>query len=109
MDRLNALLDFHREDPADPFTRFAIAQEYAKRGDQKQALSFYEALVSDEPSYVGTYYHLGKLYEELDRVEDARATYRSGMNVAQQQSDFHARAELNDALLKLEGLGWDDL
>lgn len=109
IDRLEALLDFHSEDPTDPFTRFAIAQEYAKRGLTDDALGFYESLVQDAPNYVGTYYHLGKLYERLGRNEEARATYRNGMNVAQQQSDFHARAELNDALLALEGLGWDDI
>ncbi len=109
MSRLNALLEFHREDPEDPFTRFALAQEYAKLGDEKQALSYYEGLVDDQPDYVGTYYHLGKLYEKLDRNDEARATYRTGMAIAQQQSDFHARAELNDALLQLEGLGWDDI
>lgn len=109
MSRLNALLAFYEEDPDDPFTRFALAQEYAKHDDQGTALEFYEALVKDHPDYVGTYYHLGKLYEDLDRLDDARATYRTGMDVAKRQSDFHARGELNNALLQLEGLGWDDL
>lgn len=109
MDRLTTLLEFHAEDPSDAFTRFAIAQEYAKRGEADEALAFYEGLARDLPNYVGTYYHLGKLYEQLNRKEDARSIYRRGMEVAQAQSDFHARAELNDALLALEGLGWDDL
>ena len=107
MDRLASLLDFLRDDPDDAFTRFALAQEYAKRGDSDAALQYYEGLVADQPSYVGTYYHLGKLYEALDRSDEAEATYRAGMEVAQKEGDLHARAELQSALLEAEGLGFD--
>lgn len=108
MSRIDALLQFHEEDPSDPFTRFALAREYLKAGDVERARAFFEGLVADQPAYVGTYYHLGKLYEELGRQEDAVATYRRGIQVAGQQRDAHARAELQDALLKAEGLGFDD-
>lgn len=107
-DRLALLLQFHEEDPNDPFTRFAIAQEYLKRGESDQALTFYETLTIDHPDYVGTYYHLGKLYEGLGRKERAISTYRVGIETAQRLRDFHARAELQDALLKAEGVGFED-
>ena len=108
-DRLSALLEFLKEDPNDEFTRFALAQEYAKRGDLGEALRYYEELVKTSPDYVGTYYHLGKLLEDLERTDEAKEAYRNGIRVAEEQRDLHARAELNDALLKLDGLGWDDL
>jgi Tfp pilus assembly protein PilF len=108
MDRLAALLDFHRDDPDDPFTRFALAQEYLKGGETEQALAFFEGLVRDHPDYVGTYYHLGKLYEGLGRPEPAAATYRAGVEAAVRVGDLHARAELQSALLEAEGLGLDD-
>ena len=102
MDRLDALLDFLREDPDDPFTRFALAQEYRKRGDTAVALRAFEALATDRPDYVGTYYHLGKLYEETGRPEDALRTYRGGIEQATAARDPHARAELQSALLEAE-------
>ena len=108
MDRLDALLDFYRDDPDDPFTRFALAQEYLKAGDTLEALSFFEGLVRDQPDYVGTYYHLGKLYEALGRSESAADTYRAGIESATQANDSHARSELQGALLAAEGLGFDD-
>ena len=108
MDRLAALLDFLREDPDDPFTRFALAQEHARRGNPDEALTFYEALVRDRPDYVGTYYHLGALYRALGRDGDALATYRAGIAAATEAGDVHARAELQSALLEAEGLGFDD-
>src|SRR5690606_586675 len=109
MDRLAALLDFHRDDPDDPFTRFALAQEYLKAGADDRALAFFEGLIQDHPDYVGTYYHLGKLYERLGRDEAATATYRAGVAAATRAGDAHARAELQGALLAAEGLGFDDV
>lgn len=108
MDRLAALLSFYEEDPEDAFTRFAIASEYLKRGNIPEALSFFEQLVDHSPDYVGTYYHLGKLYEELGRTENAVQTYKAGIEKAVKQRDFHARAELQDALLQAQGIGFDD-
>ena len=107
-DRLAQLLAFYEEDPEDAFTQFAIAQEYRKRGEIDEALSFYERLVKEQPAYVGTYYHLGKLYEQLDRPDEAEATYQRGIEAAQEQRDHHAQAELRDALLKVQGVGFED-
>ena len=108
MDRLAALLEFYRDDPDDPFTRFALAQEQRKRGADAEALAFFEGLTRDHPDYVGTYYHLGKLYEGLGRTDDALRTYRAGVDAATKAADPHARAELQSALLEAEGLGFDD-
>lgn len=108
MDRLAALQDFLRDDPDDPFTRFALAQEHAKRGETDAALAHYEALVREHADYVGTYYHLGALYRTLGRDADARAALRAGVAQATAAGDTHARAELQGALLEAEGLGFDD-
>ena len=102
------LQTFLRDDPDDPFTRFALAQEHAKAGNAAEALAYYEGLVRDAPGYVGTYYHLGALYRALGRDADATAAYRAGVRAATAAGDAHARAELQGALLEAEGLGFDD-
>ena len=109
MDRLAALQEFLRDDPVDPFTRFALAQEHAKRGADGEALAIYQALVHDRPDYVGTYYHLGALLHALGRGDEACDVYRAGVAAATQAGDAHARAELQSALLDAEGLGTDDV
>ncbi|GMQ80783.1 MAG: hypothetical protein BMS9Abin05_0212 [Rhodothermia bacterium] len=107
MDRLKKLLEYHDEDPDDSFIRFALATEYLKLGNEEKARIAFEDLVSHDPEYVGTYYHLGKLYERLDQNERAIQVFTRGINVARVQSDMHARAELQSALLEAEGIGYE--
>jgi len=73
-------------------------------GRLEEGLDAFEALRVRDPKYVGTYYHLGKLYERMDRMQDAVDTYRDGIRVAMELTDFHARSELQSALLEAEEL-----
>jgi len=102
MSRLDQLLTFLEEDPDDPFTLFAVATEYRRRRDPNLSLQYYERLVDEHPDYVGTYYHLAALYLELGRRDDAIATYRTGIEVANRLRDTHARSELQSALMEAE-------
>ena len=100
-DRLDLLLQYHREDPADAFTRFALAQEYAKRGEHARACMFYEELVVSRPDYTGAYLHLGNLYLVMGRLEDAVAIYERGVVAARGAGRAKDLSELQDALLQL--------
>lgn len=106
-DRLDQLRSFYEEDPEDPFTRYALAQEHLKQDNSSRALALFEELVETDPDYVGTYYHLGKLYEQLDRPGEALETYEQGIEVARDQGAQKALSELQDAKLKAEGVGFD--
>lgn len=94
ISRLEKLLEFIKNEPEDPFLKYALATEYLRLNDTEKALSYYEDLTKNHRSYVGTYYHLGKLYEALGRKEDAVSTYETGMEVAREQRDNHAFSEL---------------
>ncbi len=108
MDRLKQLLQFYEEDPEDPFTRFALAREYLKVGETEEALALFEELVEQDPGYTGTYYHLGKLYERLGRPDEAIATYEEGIERTRDQGAQKDLSELQDALLKAQGVGFDN-
>lgn len=92
--RLEQLLTFLADGSKDPFIKYAIATEYAKIGDHENALKYYQDLVSNEPMYLGTYYHLGRLLEELGRTDEAVEIYEKGMMVATKVGDMHALSEL---------------
>jgi tetratricopeptide (TPR) repeat protein len=107
-ERLQKLLEFHRADPGDPFLNYAIATEYAAANNTDEALKWYLDLLTVHPAYVGTYYHLGKLYERLGNAEEAIAVYRRGIVAARNAGDRHALSELQGALNMAAGLDDDD-
>ena len=95
--RLDQLFKFLKDRPEDEFLLFAIAKEYEGLGDDEKAKTYYLKLTDDHPNYVGTYYHLGKLYERAEDFEIAIITYDKGMDVAKSLGDRHAYGELQGA------------
>lgn len=100
--RLELLKNMLAEDPNDSFLLFAIAKEYESMDDTEQAIAHYTKLQSNDADYVGLYYHLGKIYEELEEQSKALETYKTGIEVAKKIKDQHALSELKGVLLNLE-------
>lgn len=100
--RIEKLKEFLQADDQDTFVRFALAQEYTKHGILKAALDEYLKLKEIDSNYVGLYYHLGKLYEELLEPEKAMATYEEGITLTKKIADFHSLSELMNAKTNLE-------
>ncbi len=99
--RLEQLLQFLTESPEDSFLLFAVAKEYEGLNDLPTALTYYQKIKSNEPEYVGTYYHLGKLYEQLEQPAKAFAIYKEGIEVTKKVGDHHALSELAGAKMSL--------
>ena len=106
--RLQKLLEFYSTEPNDPFLKYALATEYIALNDFSTALIYFEDLILNHKDYVGTYYHLGKLYEKLDRKDDAVKTYQQGMQVARTARDNHALSELQTVYNSAIGLDYED-
>jgi len=101
-DRLLTLNAFLKENPEDTFILFAIAKEHEGLGEIQLALEYYLKLKSIDKEYIGLYYHLGKLYEQLNEGAKAKNTYLDGVTLARSKSDFHAASELTGALDAME-------
>lgn len=97
MDRISQLKAFLADSPQDSFLQHALALEYIKINDDRSARSAFEALLANDPKYVGSYYHLGKLLERLGEQNAAIAVYEKGMEVAREARDMHAYNELQAA------------
>jgi tetratricopeptide (TPR) repeat protein len=106
--RLNKLLEFLEADPSDPFILYALATEYNTSNDLEKAFYYYNLLVDRNPDYVGTYYHLGKLYEKVLNPDKAIDIYRQGLQAARNKSDNHAYSELQSALNTALGNDYED-
>lgn len=107
MSRIPQLEAFLSDNPTDPFIQYALALEHIKSGNLQAGLHYFEGLTENHPDYVGTYYHLARLYIQLHMPEQAGKTYETGIAVAQKLQDQHALAELQNAALNFK-LGISD-
>ena len=64
-ERITKLKIFLQQSPDDCFLNHALALEYVKIGDEHQARTLFEKNLQHDPSYIATYYHLGKLLERV--------------------------------------------
>jgi Tfp pilus assembly protein PilF len=94
MDRINKLQEFLRTSPGDNFLRHALALEYIKVGDEVAARNLFEGILTEDPSYVGSYYHLAKLLERMGEEQLAIGWYEKGMAAAKAAGDQHSYNEL---------------
>jgi len=102
MSRIDQIRQFLQDSPNDSFLRYALAQELQKQGDVEAAKDAYLWLTDNQPSYVATYYHLGKLLIAQGEKEAALAWFNLGIENAKAAKELHALSELQSAKLELE-------
>ena len=100
--RLEKLLALYEENPTDSFINFALAKEYELNNNLNKAIQLLEKLVITNQNYLGTYLHLGKLYEKNGEIKKALNIYENGILVARGQNDLHSLSELKNAKMNLE-------
>ena len=94
MNRIEKLLEFMKSSDKDSFLQHALALEYIKIGDDQKARDLFNEILLREPTYIGSYYHLGKLLERVGDTDRAIRVYDRGMEEAKRASDNHAYSEL---------------
>lgn len=102
MSRIEKLLELLKDSPEDSFLQHALALEYIKIGKDPEAENLFNRLLSLEPGYVGSYYHLGKLLERKGEERAAISIYEKGMEQALKANDRHSYNELQMAKEELE-------
>ncbi len=102
MSRIEKLLDFIKTSGPDSFLQHALALEYIKIDHDDAARKLFNEILLREPTYIGSYYHLGKLLERAADYDKAILIYKRGMEEAKKAKDQHSYNELHGALEDLE-------
>jgi Tfp pilus assembly protein PilF len=97
-DRLAILLAMVERNPADGFSRYALAMEYVNSGDLVTAVDEFVKLLEHNPTYGAAYFHGGQTLEKLGRIDEAKGLYRKGIEVTSGTGDDHTRSELQGVL-----------
>ena len=94
MEKIEKLLAFLKDSPDDAFLNHALALEYIKSGQDAPALQLFIEILTRDPDYIGSYYHLAGLLERNGDREGALSWYEKGMAAAGRKGDQHALNEL---------------
>jgi len=97
MERIDKLKEYLKTNGKDSFLQHALALEYIKAGNDVEAKNLFNDILRREPTYIGSYYHLGKLHERLGDEEKAIKIYERGMEEAKKAGDNHTYNELQGA------------
>ena len=100
MNRIEKLKEFLQQNEADDFIQHALALEYIKIDDDAAAEKLFVEILERNPAYIGSYYHLAKLYERRGNVDAAINTYEKGMAMSK-ETDKHNYNELRSAYEEL--------
>jgi Tfp pilus assembly protein PilF len=94
MEKIEKLLGFLKDSPNDAFLKHALALEYIKSGQDALARQLFIEILTRDPDYIGSYYHLAGLLERTGDREGALSWYEKGMAAAGRVGDQHAFNEL---------------
>jgi len=100
-DRLEALRRMAEDRPGDARLQFGLAVEFLNRGETREgadALRTYLDLAQDEGNGWG---RLGVALTDLGEVEEARAAYARGIDIATRRGHSGLAEELQEALENL--------
>ena len=90
-----------KKNPLDSFAKFALALELLKRDEVSKARLLFESVRTQDPGYLGVYYHLGKLYEKIALPEKAQTAYLDGIELAEKTGNQKTLLELKEALQQI--------
>ena len=100
--RLQQLQQMLLQEPNDEFLQYAIAIEYFSANEMEKAAEALEKILAGNKNYLAAYYQLGKCYEALTKIAEAKNIYEQGIVIAQEQKKTKTLNELREALFLIE-------
>ena len=101
-EKIEAML---KEEPEDQFLRYSLACEYDNEDRTEESLALFQGLIADQTPHVHAFFRGAQLLVKLDRIAEARALLRDGIEAARQQNELHAAGEMGELLASLGSMG----
>ena len=101
MNRKQKIQAMLADDPGDTFLRYSLAMELRQEGNHEDSLEKLGELTRDNTPYVPAFFMAAQQLADLDRVDEARAYLREGIEQARAQGEGHAAAEMSEFLAML--------
>ena len=98
MDKIAALTEILKTDPANAFARYGLAMEHLGQGNTSGGLAEFATLIEKNPDYVPAYQMSAQTLARLGRTGEAIALLKHGLTAAQRTKNVHAASEMQTLL-----------
>ena len=99
-EKIEAML---QAEPRDEFLRYSLACEYDNEERYEESWELFEGLMAEQ--HVASFLRGAQQLVKLDRVAEARAVLRTGIEQARAKGEAHAAGEMGELLAGLGALG----
>lgn len=102
MSRREKLSKMLETEPRDVFLNYALAMELLKDGPAEQAVAQFDRVIALDENYVAAYLQKAQALMRVQRIDEAKASLKSGIVAAKAVGDRHAEEELAGILGSLD-------
>ncbi|MEY4110772.1 MAG: hypothetical protein RLZZ46_1127 [Bacteroidota bacterium] len=101
-DRLSHLRLMAAENPGDPFFHYAQAMEYLAQGSVSEAILCLKSTIDIFPDYLPSFHLISRCLIEQDHLKSAEIYLHRGIELAAQQRNNKAHAEMRALLGEID-------
>lgn len=92
-------------EPNDSFLHYALANEYENEGRFEESLDYFARLRGGPSPHIPSFLRSAQVLVRLQRIDEARAVLREGIDLARAAGASHPAAEMGELLVSLGKAG----
>lgn len=101
LERIAMFQEALKFNPEDPLGNFGLGSAYLELRRYEEAIEPFKKVIQAQPKHTVAYLSLAKSYECSSKIDDARATYQKGIEVAAAKGDLMPLKEMQTRLEQL--------
>ncbi len=102
LERIELFKKALKIEQGDPLANYGLGSSYMELARYDDAVPPLMNAIQSLPHYTAAYFSLGQAFEHLSKKEEAKATYRRGVDIAAKRNDKKLLEEMNARLLILD-------